>query len=43
MKKISFINIILYILFNYRIIINQKQMWHIVQKHPELQLDAIQI
>ena len=43
MKKISFINIILYILFNYRIIINQKQMWHIVQKVPELQSDVIQI
>ncbi len=43
MKKISFINIILYILFNYRIIINQKQMWPIVQKEPELQFDAIQI
>ena len=43
MKKISFINIILYILFIYRIIINQKQMWHIVQKEPELQFDVIQI
>ena len=43
MKKISFINIILYILFNYRIIINQKQMWHIVQRERELQFDVIQI
>jgi len=42
MKIISFINIILYILFNYRIIINQKQMWHTVQKELELQFDAIQ-
>jgi len=43
MKKISFIIIILYIHFNYRIIINQKQMWLIVQEVQEPQFDVIQI
>ena len=42
MKKISFI-ILYYIFFNYRIIINQKQMWQIVQKVQEPQFDVIQI
>jgi hypothetical protein len=43
MKKISFINIIFYILFNYRIIINQKQMWQTVLEVQEPQFDVIQI